>query len=236
MDELWHFGHDPFWMNFNSWISSSDSFKCFVVSMHVWFWILSLSCTHFQPQITRRWDWTERGNVQSSVNICRYHAAGGFTFKHLKPPRETPATGLESTEPPPQTPPNFNPLRRRWRTDWRPAGNRRQPPPSPSTSSHGGAQTPSWWQDSRAVWPGQDAGPWTLCCGQIGPACFHRGKGTLIYVCACQRWNLLIFTVNSLKQISASPLETDNTVMSLKLDKGWIDLPILCWSRLLWMF
>lgn len=47
------------------------------------------------------------------------------------------------------------------------------------TGNHGGAQTPSRWEDCRALRPGQDAGPWTLCCGQTSPACFHWGKGTL---------------------------------------------------------
>lgn len=73
--------------------------------------------------------------------------------------------------------PSFIVFKKRWKTDWTPASDRRQLSPPLSASSHGGAQTPSWREDRWAVWPWQDARPWTLCCGQTGPTCVHWRKG-----------------------------------------------------------
>lgn len=99
----------------------------------------------------------------------------------------------------------------------------------PSTSSHGGAQTASWWEDSRAVWPGQDTGPRTLCCSQIGPACFHWGKGMLSMSVLASDW--ISSYLQIISQISASPLETIISAVPLKLDKCFAPVALILTFR-----
>ena len=77
---------------------------------------------HFLPQINRRRDRIKRSTGSAAAQTSR-----GVYLQIPEADWRRTTAGLESTEPPPQTSPNFNLLRKRWRTDQGPAGDRRHP-------------------------------------------------------------------------------------------------------------